>query len=68
MANIGYNGVNGINEKKLSEDMEAGVKLLAQKIPVDMYWKFKEAAAKRQETARESLINAVLLYIAAGEE
>lgn len=68
MANIGYNSVSDVKEKKPNEDMDVGVKLLAQKIPVDMYWKFKEAAAKRQETARESLINAVLLYIAAGEE
>lgn len=37
-------------------------KSVGGKIPIDLFWKFKETYTKRRETATEALINAIQLY------
>jgi len=42
---------------------ETDTKMLGAKVPTDIYWKFKEAAARRGERMEEAMLNAALLYI-----
>lgn len=43
-------------------------KTVGGKVPVGLFWKFKETYMRRRETATEALINAIRLYIDAVDE
>ena len=38
-------------------------KSIGGQIPVDLYWKFKQAQVDRHETATQALVNAIQLYL-----
>lgn len=42
---------------------QSEMKLLGGLVPLDVYWKFKKAAANRKEGMKEAILNAALLYI-----
>lgn len=50
-------------DKPIKHDTKKETKTVGGSIDVDIYWKFKMAAADRQESMQQALSHAILLYI-----
>lgn len=52
----------------MSRITEEGLKMLGAKIPNELHWRFKCAAAERHESITEAIMNAVEIYISIGKD
>jgi hypothetical protein len=44
-------------------EVDEDTKLLGGQVPVNIYWQFKEIAAKRNESMSKAILHAALMYI-----
>lgn len=51
------------NKKNSPGEKEELEKLLGANVPESLYWKFKKAAAERNEKMQDAIIHAAYLYI-----
>lgn len=56
-----------VKSPEVSNIVEPSTKLLGAHIDEQVYWAFKQAAAKRGETSKEAILHAAYMYIDAAK-